>query len=439
MTSDDVPKMPTSSSHHTLYFARNWIGFFLLGLINTLPYATVTTAAKSIADGLDRPQFLPTIYGAAGSATIIAKIVNAVLVNKVHYGYRFLFNSCLLVIGSIGIAIAQNFKRAIFAVVTVGAGNAFGENVALGYLSGQGFDDDLVNAWSSGTGFAGLLGASLFVLAGCIHNEGSKRVDLRDLNEWVFLIITPMVLIYLLSFMKIIIPPTEALTARSQSPNVNSSPSAPSSPIPNSHSTNPGETQPLLASSDSSEVENLGVLIRTRNWGLWRRRITTALWVVLPLAVNLGLSTFLSFVTRVAASKAVKNSEYNKGCPEIFASLQLCYQAGVFVSKSSLQIIKIKFLYHLTVILFFSTLMWLVNERFKFLPVYVLPASMILVGLLNGAVYVNTFYLVQTEMKYGPPNDRELCTNITAIFINIGVSCCAILQTILDQTVFLPF
>lgn len=47
---------------------------------------------------------------------------------------------------------------------------------------------------------------------------------------------------------------------------------------------------------------------------------------------------------------------------------------------------------------------------------------MIVVGLLNGTVYVNTFYLIQTKEIFGPPNDRELCTNIAAIFINIGES-----------------
>lgn len=51
-----------------------------------------------------------------------------------------------------------------------------------------------------------------------------------------------------------------------------------------------------------------------------------------------------------------------------------------------------------------------------------LPALMIVVGLLNGTVYVNTFYLIQTKEIFGPPNDRELCTNIAAIFINIGES-----------------
>ena len=43
---------------------------------------------------------------------------------------------------------------------------------------------------------------------------------------------------------------------------------------------------------------------------------------------------------------------------------------------------------------------------------------MIFVGLLSGAVYVNVFYMVQTDNKY--KDERELCVNITAIFITVG-------------------
>ncbi|XP_071831430.1 battenin-like [Apostichopus japonicus] len=431
--------MPGSSVDHSLYFARNWVGFFLLGVTNTLPYAMVTTAANSIADSWKRPQFVPTVYGAAGSATIIAKTVNAVLVNKVHYGWRFLVNSCFLVIGCVVIAMAGNFRAAIFGIVVVGAGNAFGENIALGYLSGQGFDDDLVNAWASGTGLAGLLGACIYVLAGCIFFENDGNVDeMQYLNEWAFLIITPTVFIYLLSFMKIIIPPSdEVIRSNGIQHSIANRTSTTTYP---GLQTDDDETNPLLAeSTETTESEDLSVLLRSRNYGLWGKRIGAALCVVLPLAINLGLSTFFAFVSRVAASKALTPDQYNKNCPEVFAALQLCYQAGLFVSQSSLQLVKFKYPYHLTALQFLITVVWITNEPLKFLPVYMLPALMIVVGLLNGTVYVNTFYLIQTKEIFGPPNDRELCTNIAAIFINIGISCCCILQTVLDNTAFMPF
>ena len=53
------------------------------------------------------------------------------------------------------------------------------------------------------------------------------------------------------------------------------------------------------------------------------------------------------------------------------------------------------------------------------MPVSILPALMIYVGLLGGASYVNIFYLLLHDGKY-PENDRELCINIAAVFITFG-------------------
>lgn len=57
--------------------------------------------------------------------------------------------------------------------------------------------------------------------------------------------------------------------------------------------------------------------------------------------------------------------------------------------------------------------------QYKFIPVYLLPALMIYVGLLGGASYVNIFYLLLHEEKY-PEEDREFCINITSLFITGG-------------------
>ena len=57
--------------------------------------------------------------------------------------------------------------------------------------------------------------------------------------------------------------------------------------------------------------------------------------------------------------------------------------------------------------------------QYKFIPVTILPALMIYVGLLGGASYVNIFYLLLHDTKYSD-KDRELCINITALFITFG-------------------
>ena len=60
-----------------------------------------------------------------------------------------------------------------------------------------------------------------------------------------------------------------------------------------------------------------------------------------------------------------------------------------------------------------------ISCQFKVIPVYLLPALMVYVGLLGGASYVNIFYMLLHDDKY-PARDRELCINITAMFITLG-------------------
>ena len=163
-------------------------------------------------------------------------------------------------------------------------------------------------------------------------------------------------------------------------------------------------------------------------------------------------------------------SEYNEGfCPELFASLQLCYQAGVFVSRSSLGLMKIRRVVVLSILQFVNMVIWvllpLVSQlttptliisdtphslQWYFLPTYVLPSFMVYVGLLGGeslsstpitspltfpppvgASYVNIFYQLRTEAKFA--RDRQLCINLTQISIPLGILSGTLLELITIQ------
>jgi hypothetical protein len=151
------------------------------------------------------------------------------------------------------------------------------------------------------------------------------------------------------------------------------------------------------------------------------QRVLRCLRLIWWLALNLGAVYLFEYMARGAASKARPESEYNEGsCPELFASLQLCYQAGVFVSRSSLGLLKIRRVVVLSVLQLINMVIWVLLPLWYFLPTYVLPSFMIYVGLLGGAAYVNIFYLLRTEPKF-PEADRQLCINLTQISITLGI------------------
>ncbi|XP_072033763.1 battenin-like isoform X2 [Amphiura filiformis] len=435
-----------SASRSSPNFRRNWFGFFILGLANTLPYAIVSTAANTIADSFDKGRFVATVYGAGGSATIIVKAVNTFFLTNVSYGSRILVNSALMLIGLAGLAFANSFILAIFAIVLVGAVNAFGENVALGYLAR--FDGKLVNAWSSGTGMAGLAGAAMYVLFGClIESVNGKEDELQKLDRWAFMLVIPAAIAYLIAFFQIIREPASTHPYHPPAP-VAVPQALPTTLYPNIQQDSK-DSRPLLQctaaivqrtneAGGTNEVE-----IRPSRWSHFihslpsrLKRYKTCLGLVALLAINLGASQFLSYVIRTAGAQARHSAEYDKGCPELYASLQLCFQAGVFTSRSSVQIVRIRKVAVLNILQGINMIVWILNQQYKFIPVSILPAYMIYVGLLSGAVYVNVFYMVQTDSKY--KEERELCVNITAIFITVGISLSCILQTILFNTVTIP-
>ena len=86
-------------------------------------------------------------------------------------------------------------------IVIVGSTSSFGESVFLGYL--KKFSPDLVAGWSSGTGFAGLLGAGFYL-----------GLDLLGLSQLtIFALQIPIAISYYIIFQLLLVEPgTETLT-----------------------------------------------------------------------------------------------------------------------------------------------------------------------------------------------------------------------------------
>jgi len=58
---------------------------------------------------------------------------------------------------------------------------------------------------------------------------------------------------------------------------------------------------------------------------------------------------------------------------------------------------------------------------------------MVYVGLLGGASYVNVFYLLLHDNSI-QETDKELCINIAAFSITIGITTAALFTLLMDNT-----
>ena len=75
---------------------------------------------------------------------------------------------------------------------------------------------------------------------------------------------------------------------------------------------------------------------------------------------------------------------------------------------------------------------WLLDDFWKFIPIYILPIYMMYVGLLGGASYVNIFYLIKTEDKF--KSNRGIAINICSMWVSIGIFTASATDTIFDLT-----
>eukprot|EP00054_Salpingoeca_dolichothecata_P022771 m.150083 g.150083 ORF g.150083 m.150083 type:complete len:445 (-) comp24453_c0_seq2:31-1365(-) len=399
-------------------YRRNWAAFFILGTINNLTYVVVGSAAKTIAHNFHKDNLIGLITWANVGFGIAARTINAFFMKNVSYSTRYFANAVLLLAGLVGLALAPSFWVALLAIVISGAGSSFGESVALGYI--RLYPSTLVNAWSSGTGMAGVGGSALYVA----YQAGHLSLPTS------FLVTMPWVGIYLFAYFFLL---------------DRKGPEAKLKEIDASPSINPDEVE--------EPKEKFG------------KRLARCCHLIAIPSLNLILVYIFEYVISAGfASKVLTpeddcNFDHKAAClahsnsshcywdsngsgtceshifvrRNAYAILAFCYQVGVLLSRSSLQVFKINRVEILTILQGINFVLWLLQDMYKFINIWVLFPLMLYVGLLGGASYVNIFYQLLHDKKI-PNSDREYCINLAAFGITLGITFAACLILVFDLT-----
>ena len=83
-----------------------------------------------------------------------------------------------------------------------------------------------------------------------------------------------------------------------------------------------------------------------------------------------------------------------------FIIFNFCYQIGVFISRSSLSIMKIERVWIVTTLQFFNFIFWMSNSFHMYVTnIYVYFGHMVFVGLMGGASFVNVIYQLKNSPK----------------------------------------
>ena len=404
--------------------------FAFIGLVNNLGYVLIITSAQQFATKLDNGGLIAFYPLALIIFNSISRFINSKYCIKISYfkrvlglsayfcfGYVFLFIILTIIDNSDDFNKTLAFILTLIPSVIMGTGQSFGEATFLGYI--RTFPEDYVSGWSSGTGFAGVFGASLSLIFKLIK----ESFDLKNL----YLIVSPITIIFFFVFyltykIKNNIDKQNESNSEEGSKEENKDlPERPSDLIvenSNNRATDVSENKEL-------SVENFPIVFK------YGKRYIFNLMAVyfLEYTICSGLCERANYFGKVDS----KGYFFETAQYETFL---LCYQIGVVISRSSLFIFKyLTFVELLNIFQLLNFIFWFFEAKFGIISnQWICFFTLILLGICGGGVYVGCFYFILNDNKI-PPQFKELCLNISTIFVDIGVLLSSLSCIILDNTI----
>nr|XP_037287631.1 battenin-like [Rhipicephalus microplus] len=388
---DEGPPSPRDLGNK-LRRTRNLVGFWLLGLCNNYAYVVMLSAAFDILNKEVSPHSVtvdphppnntrcnPTSTGAILLADILPALfikLTAPFFNintSVQVATVVLLSCSSFLMTSFTIAKWMSF----LGVVCAALGSGLGEITFLAYSSH--FDTDVISTWSSGTGGAGVLGAFSYAAMASVLTP-----------ETTLLVMLCVPVLLAISFWGILVHPKKD----SRRPVA----------IP--------DEEPLLLSCSGCSEEEEGTLTFVQKLKLMKP--------LLKFMIPLGFVYFAEYFMNQGLLELIVFRNITLTHKEQYRWLQVMYQVGVLISRSSVNIVQIRKLWLLP-ILQFANVAFIFSEAYSlYLPSFWIVVVVVLYeGLLGGAAYVNTFYRISKDVA---PQHREFSLRIASLADSTGIA-----------------
>ncbi|KAK5639001.1 hypothetical protein RI129_011493 [Pyrocoelia pectoralis] len=368
-------EQPKENNTQNTKYWRALVAYWILGLCNNYGYVVMLSAANDILhQQTDRNS--TTIGGNADrdcnyvstGAILLADILPSLMVKMLSPFLPFFIHVriiiCVLLasMGFILVAFSEVQWMSIMGVVLTALCSGLGEASLLQYSSF--FDKDVISTWSSGTGGAGIAGA----LSYATLNALGIRTTL------LIMLVVPLTMA--IAFW-IILPKPEVVLA----------------------------TNPL---QELEFKEKLCVLP-----SLVKFMIPIGLVYLFEYFINQGTYELITF-EGIFLDKA-----------EQYRWLQVDYQVGVFISRSSVNILHIRHIWLMSVFQFINVIFFTTEAIFYYIPnFWIVLALTFWEGLLGGAAYVNTFYKISKEI---PEEHKQFSLGATSFADAVGITLAGII------------
>ncbi|RLU15988.1 hypothetical protein DMN91_011746 [Ooceraea biroi] len=365
---------------------RNLVAFWILGLCNNYGYVVMLSAAHDILatkfgdkDDTNKDTIIPgirTCNAVSTGAILLADILPSLAIKMTAPFLPFLVHArlatCVLfsAAGFLMVSLSTTEWLAILGVVLTSLSSGLGEVTLLSY-SNQ-FPKNVISTWSSGTGGAGIIGAASYAgLAEVLPPETTLLV----------MLIVPV--LQAITFWCILKHPTHTRI-------------------------------PITKNGIDSQEQIIKVPEKT-----FRDKINLVPGL-LKYMIPLGLVYLFEYFINQGLYELIQFDDIWLTYSNQYRWLQVDYQIGVFLSRSSVNLITINRIWIMSVLQFVNVIILLFEALYFYIPnIWIVFAIVLWEGLLGGGAYVNTFYRMSTEI---PKADREASMGIATMADSIGIA-----------------
>ncbi|KAL2738790.1 battenin [Vespula squamosa] len=367
---------------------RNLIAFWMLGMCNNYGYVVMLSAAHDIL--VSRFGTLNTTIetnvtdinnerscnGMSTGAILLADILPCLVVKIIAPFLPFFVHvrlaTCVLfsAAGFLIVSMSVTEWLALLGVVVTSVSSGLGEVTLLSY-SHQ-YPKQVISTWSSGTGGAGIIGALSYA---------SLSMWLKTSQTLLLMLIVP--LIQAITFWLILVHPSQTNISVTKS-GIDSQ-------------------EHIIEVSGKSFKDKIHLLPD-----------------LLKYMIPLGLVYFFEYFINHGLFELIQFDNIWLKHQEQYRWLQVDYQIGVFISRSSVNLVTINKIWIMAVLQFFNVIILLFETIYYYIPnIWIIFSVVLWEGLLGGGAYVNTFYRMSTEI---PRADRKISLGIVTMADSIGIA-----------------
>ncbi|CDR43405.1 CYFA0S12e00166g1_1 [Cyberlindnera fabianii] len=350
----------------SLRISSVFASFWLFGLLNNVLYVVILSAAVDLVGPLV-PKATVLLADILPSFTI--KVTAPFFIHRIAYPHRICGLIALSLTG-MGFIVFGSLRLKLFGIILASLSSGLGE---ITFLQLTHFYKEVsLNGWSSGTGGAGLVGSGLFLLMTTILKVNVKTTLL-------------MFAIFPLGFLHYFrLPPPETEVYQEL-------------PVE--------ESQQTFTAKDS-----------------FKTTVKRLKGLVVPFMIPLSTVYFAEYLINQSVSPTllfpIEDTPFAK-YRDIYVTYGTLYQLGVFISRSSASVVRVKNLYIPSVLQFVNLFLLILQSLYYFIPsVYIIMIIVFYEGLLGGAAYVNTFMLIIETIA---ESEREFSLGATSMSDSGGI------------------